>query len=157
MLKKNTIFDYLTNVCVIWGISILCLCLFCFLFGESAKGRSTIFELGSAGISVTTLLEFLGLAAIISGLRWIFFTDILVKEMSLLWRTIWMFVAVIVAVVVFTFFCGWFPINQLLPWVMFLICFFICASISVVVSVLKDKKDNQKMQDALERLRGEKV
>lgn len=156
MLKKNTIFDYLTQVCVIWGVSTLSCCLFCFLFGESAKGLSTIFELGNAGLSVATLLEFLGLAIIITGLRWIFFTDVLIKEMSILWRTILMLVTVILAVIVFSYLFGWFPMNQLLPWVMFLICFFVCAFISVIVSVLKEKND-KKMQDALERLRGEEL
>jgi len=65
-------------------------------------------------------------------------------------------VTVILAVIVFSYLFGWFPMNQLLPWVMFLICFFVCAFISVIVSVLKEKND-KKMQDALERLRGEEL
>lgn len=155
MLKKSTIFDYLTNVMVIWGISILSLSLFCFLFGESAREYSTIFELGNAGLSVTTLIQFLCLAVVISALRWTFFTDVLIKKLSILVRSILMFASVIATVGVFAAVCKWFPVNQVLPWVMFFVSFTVCALVSVAVSVLKEKGENKKMQEALERLKGE--
>lgn len=157
MLQKRTIFDFLTNVMVIWGIEVISLCLFCPLFGESAKEISTIFALGNAGISIATLLQFLGLAILISGLMWIFFTDKLIKRLSIMVRTIMMFVCVILAVGIFAAIFQWFPVNQVEPWIMFLLCFFVCAFISVLVSVTKEKSDNRKMQEALERLKGEEL
>lgn len=155
MLQRRTIFDYLTHVMVIWGIEVLSLCLFCPLFGEAAQEISTIFALGNAGISIETLLQFLGLANMISGLMWLFFTDKLIKKLSLMVRTIMMFVCVILAVSLFAAIFQWFPMNQVKPWIMFLVCFFVCAFISVLVSVLKEKSENRKMQVALERLKGE--
>lgn len=155
MIKKNTIFDYLMHTMVIWGISTLSLCLFCLLFGESAKGYSSIFEFGNTGISLSTLFQFLSLSIIISSLKWIFFTDIVIKKLTILWRIIFMFSGVIVSVGILASVFRWFPVNQVMPWVMFLICFLVCAAVSAAVSVLKEKTENEKMQEALTRLKGE--
>ena len=65
MIKKNTIFDYLTQIMIVWGISILSLCLFCSLFGEDAKQYSSMFQLGNSGIAITTLMQYLFLSVII--------------------------------------------------------------------------------------------
>lgn len=155
MIKKNTIFDYLTQIMVVWGVSILGLCLFCRLFGEMANGHSSVFEFGSAGISIATLLQFLLLAILIASLRWLFFADVLIKRLSIVLRMIFMILCVIVSVGIFAAAFQWFPVNEAKPWIAFLLCFLICASVSVAVSVTKEKSDNKKLQAALERLKGE--
>lgn len=155
MIKKKTIFDYLTHIMVVWGISMLSLCLFCFLFGQEAKGHSSIFVLGNAGLSLAAMMQFLALAIIITGLRWIFFTDIFVKRLSIMVRSIFMFTGVIISVGIFAAVFGWFPVDRIIPWGMFLLCFFVCAAVSVGVSVMKEKSDNKKLQEALERMKGE--
>lgn len=155
MIRKNTIFDYLTHVMVVWSISMLSLCLFCFLFGQEAKGYSSIFALGNTGLSLATMMQFFVLAIITTGLRWIFFTDIFVKRLSIMVRSIFMFTGVIVSVGIFAAVFGWFPVDQIIPWGMFFFCFFVCAAVSVAVSVMKEKSDNRKLQEALERMKGE--
>lgn len=155
MIRKNTIFDYLTHVMVVWSISMLSLCLFCFLFGQEAKGYSSIFALGNAGLSLVTMMQFFALAIITTGLRWIFFTHIFVKRLAIMVRSIFMFMGVIVSVGIFAAVFGWFPVDQIIPWGMFLLSFFVCAAVSVVVSVIKEKTDNRKLQEALERMKGE--
>lgn len=152
MIKKNTIFDFISQIVMIWGISALSLCLFCFLFGENAKGYSSIFELGNKGIAISTLLQFLCLSFIITVLKWVFFTDILIKKLSIRLRIIFMFAGVIVSVGAFAAVCHWFPVDEVVPWLMFFACFLVCASISVIISVLKERSDNKKMQEALTRM-----
>lgn len=155
MIRKNTIFDFLSQVLIIFGISVLCLSGFCLLFGTEAKGDSSIFALGSEGLSVATLGQFLLMAFVISGFRQLFFTDILIRNLGIAFRSILMFACVIVSVGIFAGVFEWFPVGQARPWVMFFLCFFVCALISAGVSILKDKSDNRKMQEALERLKGE--
>lgn len=159
MLKKNTIFDYLAQIMVVWGVSTLFLCLFCKLFGNidpEISLISSVFELGSTGISISTLMQFFFMAIIITSLRQLFFTDILIKELSIMFRSIMMFTCVILTVGIFAAIFKWFPVNQVKPWVMFFVCFFICAGASVYVSALKEKDDNKRMQAALERLKNER-
>ncbi len=155
MIKKDTIFDFMTNVLMIFGISVMCILLFTFIFGEDAKEVSTIFALGNQGIALTTLLQFFASSFLITVLEWMFFTDKIFKKMSLAVRFILTFLSIVILIAVFAAIFGWFPVNMVLPWIMFLGCFVICATVSVVLSVLKEKRDNAKLQSALELLKGE--
>lgn len=156
MIKKSTIFDYLIQIMVIWGISILSLCVFCSVFGEMAKGYSSMFQLGNSGIAISTLIQYLFLSIIVASLRWLFFTDVLIKRVSIIIRTIMMFVCVILLIGIFAAIFQWFPVNDMKSWTMFFVCFFVCACISVVISAIKEKSDNKKMQEALEHLKESK-
>ncbi len=155
MIKKDTIFDFMTNVMMIFGVSVMCLLLFTFIFGEDAKAVSTIFALGNKGIALQTLLQFFVSSFLITVLEWMFFTDKIFKKMSLTVRFILTFFSIVILIAVFATIFRWFPVNMVLPWVMFLICFAVCATVSVVLSILKEKRDNAKLQNALELLKGE--
>lgn len=157
MIKRNSIFDYLTNVMVIFGISVISLGLFCVLFGEEAAEVSSIFKLEDDGLAVDTLAQFLAIAFIISGIRWLFFTDRIIKNLAIAFRSILMFICIIIVVAVFAGVFNWFPVDMVIPWIMFFICFFICAIVSVGISVLKERSDNKKIQEALDRLKGEDI
>lgn len=156
MIKEKTVFDFLSQVMVVWGVSVLSLCFFCVLFGETGQEYSSIFGLGSAGIPVSTLIQFLGLAVLIVGFKYVFFTDCLIKNLGIWLRSSLMFAGIILTIVIFVALFQWFPINQIKPWIMFVVCFSICSAVSVLVSVIKEKSDNRKMQEALERMKGEK-
>ena len=155
MIKKSTIFDYLINVMVIFGVSILCISLCGFFLGNDAKEVSDMFVLGSAGISYATLVQFLGLSILVAGLRWLFFTDKLIKNCSLTLRSIFMFVCIIIVIGGCAALFNWFPVNMVLPWILFFASFFVCAGISVALSILKEKEENRKLQEALDRLKEE--
>lgn len=64
-----------------------------------------------------------------------------------------MFLSIIAVIAFFIFRFDWFPVMMWQPWVMFFVCFGICAGVSVALSVLKEKSENRKMQEALERLK----
>lgn len=155
MMKKDTVFDFLTHIMVVWGISVLSFCIFCPVFGESAREVSSIFRLGNTGIAVETLLQFLLLAILITVFRWLLFTDKLVKKFCIALRTAFMFAGTIAVVVIEAAVFGWFPMNQTKPWIMFLLSFVVCAVVSICISVVKEKSENRRMQDALERLKSE--
>ncbi len=155
MIKKNTIFDFMINVMVVFAISVISICIFTFLFGKDAEGVSSIFALGEKGIPLSTIIQFLLMAFIITVLRWIFFTDKLIKMPSLTFRIILMFITVIITIAIFAAMFQWFPVNMVKPWVMFFICFAICSTVSVIISNLKEKKENEKLQEALELLKKE--
>lgn len=153
MIKKNSIFDFMTNVMVVFAISIISICLFTFLFGKGAEGVSTIFALGEKGIPLSTIVQFLVMAFMITMLRWIFFTDKFIKTLSITFRIILMFIMVIILIAVFAAIFQWFPVNMVMPWIMFFICFAICATVSVIILSLKEKRENEKLQEALEVLK----
>jgi len=157
MLKKKTIFDFCANILIIYSISVISILTFCFIFGENAKDVSTIFRLGNKGISINTMFEFLVLSIFISGMKWLFFTDIIIKNLSLTLRSVLMFGIVIIIVGIFATIFKWFPVTTPLPWIMFFVCFFVCTVISIIITMLKEKSENKKMEDALERLKKERL
>lgn len=155
MLKKDTIFDFMLNVMVVFAVAILSISLFTLLFGSEAKDVSPIFALGEQGIPLSLIGQFLVLALLVTVLRWIFFTDHLIRKCSLTFRTIGMFIAVIMMCAVLIVIFRWFPVDMIESWVMFILCFAVCASVSVLLSGLKEKKDNEKLQEMLERFQEE--
>ncbi|MDE7271254.1 MAG: hypothetical protein K2N81_12375 [Acetatifactor sp.] len=158
MEKKKTIFDYLAHVMIIFGFTMLGMNIFCLAVGNSAKGVSTMFELGSQGIPVKIAFEFLCLSALIVGVQFVFFTDIFIKRMSIWLRTTCMLSAVLIIIIVFVIMFHWFPLNMWQPWVLFFVCFGISFLGSCLVMTIKEKIENRRMEEALQRLKtkGEK-
>ena len=153
MDNKPTIYDYLSQVFMTFGITLLLLNILCLMFGESAKEFSTIFTLGNSGLSVKTTFQFLLAIAITIVLRFTFMTDIVIKKMPLAARIIAMFTAVFLNIVVFIILCGWFPVNNPTAWVMFLISFAVSCSVSTVVSLFREKTENRKLAEALKKFK----
>lgn len=153
MEEKKTIFDYVTMTFSIFGFSIAWLNFFSFLFGEEAKEISSMFSLGSNGLSIATMMQFLGVAVITTFIRYIFFTDIIIKKMPIVGRTACMVLSEISTIVVFVLCFDWFPTDMWLPWVMFIMCFGLCFVVSTIVTMWKEKMENRKMEEALAKLK----
>lgn len=156
MEKEKNIFDYIGQVFAIFGGTVLILNLFCLLFGESAREVSQMFSLGSSGLSVSVMLQFFGVSILIVVLRFLFFTDRVIKRMSLFGRTISMFAGVLIIIAAFIVLFDWFPINMWKPWLGFLVSFGASVGISTGISLVKERLENKKMTEALERLKQEK-
>lgn len=153
MEEKKTIFDYLAQVMIIFGFSMLVMNSFCFLLGDSAQGFSAMFELGSQGIPVEIVLQFLCLSVLITGSRFVFFTDILIRKMPVWLRTVCMLVLIVIMIAAFIILFDWFPVNMWQPWAMFFLCFGISFLGSCFVMFIKEKAENRKMKEALQRLK----
>ena len=155
MIKKSTIYDFLTNIMVVFGIAVISICFFTFFFGKYAEGVSSIFALGEKGVPLSIIIQFLVVSCIITIFRWIFFTDKLIKTLSLTVRAILMFVVVIITLAIFAAMFNWFPVDVIEAWIMFYVCFAIATVISVIVTNIKEKKENQRLQEALEIMKQE--
>lgn len=151
MDKKIGILGYLSQVFMIYGITVLLLNVFCMLFGDEAESVSTIFSLGSDGVAISTMLEFLAAIALVILLRFILMTDLIIKKMPLAARIVLMFVGVLCMIIGFIFAFGWFPVTEVKAWIMFVVCFAVCCSISTMISILAEKQENRKLEEALKR------
>lgn len=152
MENRKTIFDYLGQALMVFGVTILILNVLCYLCGEEAKTFSTIFQLGRDGIALSTMLQFFVVSVLITMARFFFFTDVLLKKMSVAGRTICMLLTVIVLIGIFTYLFGWFPVDMWEAWVGFFVSFFACFIISTIISIKKEKMENQALEKALKDL-----
>lgn len=153
MEKRFTVFGFLSQVFMIYGITTMLLNIFCVLFGNDAEGYSTIFSLASDGVSVATSLQFLIAVTIVTVLRVVFMTDMVIKNMPLAVRIAAMFTSVFAVIIIFVFLFGWFPSHEPLAWIMFIICFVISCTASVIVSTAAERLENRKLDEALKRIK----
>ncbi|MCM1038834.1 MAG: hypothetical protein NC434_05870 [Ruminococcus sp.] len=153
MEDRKTVFHYIGNVFMIFGITVFILNVFCIVVGEECQGYSTMFSLGGEGLSCLTMFEFLLVAVCTVALRFLFFTDTIIKNMTLIARTVGMVAAEVLVVSVFIFLCGWFPVDEWKPWGMFFLSFAVCFVISAACAALNERMENRKMQEALERVK----
>lgn len=155
MDKKFSVLQFFSQVFTIYGITTALLNIFCILFGASAQELSTIFSMGSYGLGVATSFQFLLAVLAITVLRFIFMTDILIKKMPLAARITAMFAGIFVTILIFIFLFGWFPADMPRAWFMFIVCFVASCAGSTMISVLAEKQENRKLEEALKRCKEE--
>ena len=153
MEKRKTVFDYLAQVMIVFGFTMLALNVLCVVLGNSAKDFSAMFELGDQGIPAKIAFQFLCVSALIIGVKLVFFTDMLIKNMPIWLRTICMLAVIIVIIVIFSVAFSWFPVDRWQSWAAFLISFGLSFLGSYLVVVMKEKIENRKMEEALRRIK----
>ncbi len=151
MDERKTPLNYLKEVFTVFGISILILNALCLLFGEEVEGYSTMFALGKDGLTCATMLQYFLVSVCTVFLRFLFFTDTVIRKMSVIARTVCMITVEIGVIALFILVCGWFPADAWLPWVMFFISFGICFVVGMICTMINERMENRKMQEALER------
>lgn len=153
MEEKKTIFEYIGQVFLIFGFSMAVLNIFCLIFGEDAREFSAMFSLGKEGLSVAVMTQYFVVSILIVMMRFLFFTDVVLKNMKVVVRTFCMLVSVIGIIVIFILCFDWFPADMFFPWFMFFLCFGICFVGSLAVTILREKAENKKMEVALAKLK----
>ena len=156
MGEKKNFLTYVEQVFMILGVSLLVITGICAILGEESQGYSTMFALGSEGIPINTVMEYLLSSVCITALRFVFFTDALIKRWTTAGRTIAMVAAVIILVGVFAYAFGWFPVDDPKCWMAFLVSFGICFVLSAVLSVKKERLENQQLERALQQMKESK-
>lgn len=150
MEERKHLLDYLAQVFSIFGVTLLVISVIGVLTGEEAAEKSTMFRLGSAGIPVETVFQYLLTSVCVTALRFLFFTDILIKKLSVAKRTVGMLAAVIALIGAFSWLFGWFPVDEPEGWIAFFICFGLCFAVSAAVSVIKENVENRQLEDRLQ-------
>lgn len=150
--EKKTVFGYLAQAFTLYGITMCIFILFGLLIGEYVKGVSSLFALGRTGLRFSSMLQLFGMSVLITLLRALFFTDILIKNMSVVKRTVSMTACIILMIVLFVAVFGWFPMDQAGSWIGFFVSFGICFALSAGITTWKEKAENRRMEEALRTL-----
>lgn len=153
MEERKTVFDYMGQIFVTFGFSIVVLNIFCVLVGEDAREISTIYSMGKEGLAVSTMMQFFGVSVCITALRAFFFTDKIIKRMSVAIRSVCMLTSIVVIVVFCAVTFDWFPVAMWQSWAGFFITFALCFVGSLCLMTLKERTENRKMEEALQRLK----
>ena len=153
MEERKSVFEYIKELFTCYGIVILIFIAINYFIGDQAGSVSTLFALGSKGLSSAMLLQLFLMGVITTIAQNIFLTDLLIKNMSLIVRHILFFMTLMVAIIIFAVCFGWFPLNDPAAWVGFIVSFSVCSVMSAFIMRLEEKAENKKMQEALNRLK----
>ncbi len=154
-MKRSAIKSILTHTFMIYGILTLLLNIFTLLFGDSSYGYSTMFSLAGQGIGTATSFQFLGAIAIINILNHVLMSDSLIIKMNRTLRMGVLFTSVFAVMIAFTAMFGWFPLDDIKAWAMFIICSCVCITISTIVSSWSKKQEDMNLEEALRRAKEE--
>lgn len=153
MKEEKTFLDYVGSMFCRFGITVSILTILCVIFGESARELSEMFRLGDSGLAINTILQFLGVSLFSEIAQYLFLSSKWFKRVPELIRIACLLGSIILVIVIFNYFCGWFPMNVWQCWAMFLLCFSVCFGVSVWISVYKTKVENRKLEEGLAKLK----
>ncbi|OPX42965.1 hypothetical protein CLHUN_31090 [Ruminiclostridium hungatei] len=153
MDKKFTIFDFFSEAFNTFSIMIICITLTTYLFGTDAGTISSLYKLGSEGIAVDTIAQFMSAALVLELVKVFWFSEKLIRNMMALWRTVCMVISVIPVMAAFAGIFGWFPLDNLHAWGGFLISFAVCFVLSLGVIYLKARLESRKYEEGFKRYR----
>lgn len=156
MERNFRVLKFLSQVFIIYGATTLLLNILCILFGDMSMELSGIFSLGSKGISVAASLQFLLAVTAVTALRVVFMTDILIKRLPTAARIVMLFASAFAVTVAFILLFDWFPADMPLAWVMFVVCFAVSCAVSTLISVMYERNENRRLDQALKRCKEEK-
>lgn len=150
MENKFTFKSYLTDICIIFTVILLTFVTAGMLGSDKMEVASTVYETGGKLMSYTTILQILLCSVVIITLKMLIFSEILLKRTMLLWRIVLMvlFTGGVTAACIIVF--GWFPSDDLLAWVMFVISFLASLGISTAIMAYETKKESMKYEILLE-------
>ena len=152
MEDKKTVFNYISQLFAIYGVVVAIFVAISLIIGNEAGSVSTLFSLGSTGLSARTLIELFILVVIVTIDDNLFHTDLIIKNMPLIVRNILFFAVIMVTTTVFAAVFGWFPLNDIGSWIGFIVSFSVCAVFSSFLMRLEEKAENKKMQEALKNI-----
>ena len=152
MMEENkTVFNYIGRVFAIYGIVVLVFIVLTGVIGDITKGYSPLFELGGDGISLPVLCELLLLAVMITITQFVFLTDKMIMIMSMLVRNVLFFLTIMIVMVIMILAFKWFTIDDLTAWIGFVVSYAVSMIVSALITKLKEKTENIKMQEALDK------
>ena len=149
---KNKFVCFIKDFLEISAFIILVFTILTVALGEGAGQVSSLFRLGNSGISVESLLQLFAWTLGVCLIKFVFLTDVVFKSLSGGIRYILCFGLITILLVVFAFCFKWIA-NELKYWLAFLGCYALSTAVSVVVSNLINKKEEKKLNDALNMLK----
>lgn len=149
--ESKGVFQFINGVMITYGFTVIIFIPLTMLLGDGARGLSSLFAFGGVAISTSTLIELLILSVLINICSNVLLTDRWIKRMPILVRSILFFTIIPIVIVVFVICFHWFPVDYVEAWIGFFISFGVCSTLGVLVSRLREKSEDERMNRALEK------
>ena len=144
---------FLHNTGTIFTLSLLVITFINLLFShidENIEELSSLFALVEYGLTYRTILQITGFSVIMAGLATFLFSEYFFKKTLFLRRTILFFIATLLVSSGFSCIFKWFPVNDPLAWLGFILSTLICFSASIGLTRVKLKLEGIRYAKLLE-------
>ena len=81
------------------------------------------------------------------------YSNYMIKKLPRVLRQILLFVLCFILLVFMILVCGWFSTDSKLPWLLTALAFVLSFSCTIIITTLLEKKDDDKMNSALENFK----
>ena len=147
--KTQVKYHFIAQVFILFAFDVLFLMIFATLFGEEAKEVSSLYSLGSTGISIFTLSQFLLNSVVIIFIKTIFYSEHIFKKMSAFLRTALMLFCIFTSTIFFIIVFEWFPLDHAQGWIGFLLCFMLGFFGSITYLLIRTNYENKRYDKLL--------
>jgi len=146
-IGRNIFNNFIGNVMSNFGIVVFVTSTVAFLVGEEAREEVGMMSLAGIGMAYVSILQLFLYTLLVTTIAYIF--SFMVKKMLIIWRFAIQLCLIIIFTILFAVLFRWFPINDSIAWISFLVSFTVCMTISMLLVLLKLKLDNKKYQRQL--------
>ena len=138
---------------ITFGIITAIFAILTFFIGDEAAGVSSLFESGNFAIPVKSVFQFFILSFLTAIIKNCMYSNYMIKKLPRALRQILLFVLCFILLVIMILVCGWFSTDSKLPWLLTAIAFILSFSCTIIITTLLEKKDDDKMNSALEKFK----
>ena len=152
--EPSFIMDLMRNLATIFTLSILSISLAGLLltfYAPEGQDISTLFASGGIGLPYNVIFQVAGFSFILAIFSIVIISDRFIKKMRFWLRIILLFISAIITFSIFAIIFKWFPINDPLAWLGFIISSFICFVFSLGLTFIKFKIERKKYNKLLEK------
>lgn len=151
--KMKIIQKIINETLITFGILTAIFAILTFFIGDQAAGVSTLFNCGNLAIPVKSIFQFFILSFLIALLKNFMYSNYIIKKLPRILRQILLFVLCFILLVFMILVCGWFSTDSKLPWLLTALAFVLSFSCTIIITTLLEKKDDDKMNSALEKFK----
>ena len=140
-MKQST---FITRLCRNATASVLVVSCLGYLLGDEVTSLSKLYALGKAGLSYASLFQLFLLSTFVTIYDQFFFHTECMENRRFLSKACGMFLLSGGTTAVFIALFDWFPMDETMGWIGFLISFFLCFAAAVTLMHLKEKREEER-------------
>jgi len=150
------VIDLMRNFAAIFTLSILAISFtgfLLFIYTPDIQDIPALFASGGASLLYIVILQIAGFSLVIAFFSILFISQRFIEKMIFWLRILLLFISALITFSVFAVIFNWFPIDDPLAWLGFVISTFICFSISLGLTFVKFKIEGKKYNRLLAKFK----
>ena len=145
--RASLVMELMRNFGAIFTLTVLAISLVGFLVTRSVPGTQDISSLalfGGTGLFYSVILQIAGFSLVLAAFTVLLITDRFITKMRFFPRILFLFFSAFITFSIFAVIFMWFPVNDPLTWLGFLLSTVICFALSIGLTLLKFKLEGRK-------------